>query len=92
MHACGVRGHDRLALSAHNANDVAYGCRMLEPPEAVTMKFEADEAADANGAGGPAQQRLNFARPSGVGLTETSGLGRHTFFRTRKLQRVTEAF
>ncbi|GLC33244.1 hypothetical protein PLESTB_000355300 [Pleodorina starrii] len=66
--------------------------RLLEPPEAVSIKFEADEAADGDAANGPAQQRLNFARPGGAGLVESSGLGRHTFFRARKLQRVTEAF
>ncbi|GIL44730.1 hypothetical protein Vafri_2246 [Volvox africanus] len=66
--------------------------RMLEPPEAVSIKFEADDAVDGGGASSSAQQRLNFARTGGTGLVESSGLGRHTFFRARKLQRVSEAF
>ncbi|KXZ50898.1 hypothetical protein GPECTOR_14g146 [Gonium pectorale] len=66
--------------------------RLLEPPEAVSVKFEADEAAESGDAGRPGQQRLNFASSSGSGMVETSGLGRHTYFRFRKLQRVTEAF
>jgi hypothetical protein len=80
-------------------------CRLLEPgssansepadskvQDAVSLKFEADEGTEGPGAGGPAQQRLNFARPGGHTLVESSGLGRQTFFRARKLQRVAEAF
>ncbi|EFJ49302.1 hypothetical protein VOLCADRAFT_104408 [Volvox carteri f. nagariensis] len=66
--------------------------RMLEPPEAISVNFEADDAADGLGTSGSSQQRLNFVRPGGAGVVETSGLGRHTFFRSRKLQRVAEAF
>ncbi|PNH02011.1 Ribonuclease H2 subunit A [Tetrabaena socialis] len=60
--------------------------RLLEPPEAISMKFEAD--AEEGDGGGPAQQRLNFKRANATGLAETSGLGRATFFRLRKLQRT----
>ncbi|GFR48536.1 hypothetical protein Agub_g10433 [Astrephomene gubernaculifera] len=65
--------------------------RMLES-EAVSVKFEADESGEGGESGGPAQQRLNFARPSGAAVVETSGLGRNAYFRLRKLQRVAEAF
>ncbi|PNW69995.1 hypothetical protein CHLRE_17g701350v5 [Chlamydomonas reinhardtii] len=69
--------------------------RMLEPPEGVGLKFEADEQGDDKDGGAAAaagQQRLAFARPGGAGMLESSGLGRHTFFRMRKLQRIAEAF
>ncbi len=69
---------------------------MLEPPDALSVKFEADEEADGGQGGGAGcgaqQQRLNFGRAGGAALLESSGLGRHTYFRLRKLQRVAEAF
>ncbi|KAG2496672.1 hypothetical protein HYH03_005090 [Edaphochlamys debaryana] len=80
--------------------------RLLEPPEGVTLRFEADEAEEGAGGGdgggrGGQQQKLSFARApgaggalgaAGAGCVETSGLGRATYFRARKLQRVAEAF
>lgn len=66
--------------------------RMLVPPGAISMKFEADEEDGGGSMYGPVQQRLNLVRASAVGIVESSGLGRHVFFRARKLQRVNEVF
>ena len=48
----------------------------------------------AGGAAKPQQQqqRLSFATASSASLPETSGAGRHPYFRVRKLQRLTECF
>lgn len=68
------------------------GCRLLEE-EAVAIKWEADDG----GSDGAGQQRISFAPAGGAGskagaLTETSGAGRHSYFRFRKLQRLNECF
>jgi ribonuclease H2 subunit A len=67
------------------------------------MSFEADTEEGSGGgagagssAGRGTQQRLSFAAagsavPAGP-VVETSGVGRHAFFRIRKLQRVGEVF
>jgi len=63
------------------------------------MTWEADAEAEAGNAasngpngGGAGQQRLTFAGKRQADVLETSGLGRHSYFRARKLQRITAFF
>ncbi len=67
---------------------------MLASQGAVTMAFEADSDGQADGQQQQQQQqRISFgASAVSPALVETSGVGRHLYFRTRKLQRVAEAF
>lgn len=76
-------------------------CNPLLENHAVPVKFECD--ADDGGLG---QMRLSFGTkaagnapgaaagvpPAGVATAQSSGTGRHSFFRARKLQRVQMAF
>lgn len=61
--------------------------RMLKDHGALSIEFESD--ADAQNSN--EQQRLSFGSSTGK-MVESSGVGRHLFYRTRKLQRVNEAF
>ncbi len=64
----------------------------------MTMAFEADtdegaSAGEGGGKSGGVQQRISFAAAGGSAAgIESSGAGRHAFFRARKLQRVGEVF
>jgi ribonuclease H2 subunit A len=60
--------------------------RMLKDHGALTIEFESD--ADSQNE----QQRLSFGSSTSKAMVESSGVGRHLFYRTRKLQRVNEAF
>ena len=60
--------------------------------QGVVIAFEADADSGNQQQQAAGQQRLLFASSTSAALAETSGAGRHVFFRTRKLQRVAEAF
>ncbi|KAL6753144.1 ribonuclease H-like domain-containing protein [Haematococcus lacustris] len=72
--------------------------------EAHSLVFEADLDAGGgsagSGGGGGGQQRLSFGASPGAAsgnvpappCVETAAVGRHSFFRARKLQRLTQCF
>lgn len=64
--------------------------------EAIALTFEADVEDSGNGTGaggaGGQQQRIAFAPSNQSAVVETSAVGRHAYFRVRKLQRIAEAF
>lgn len=56
-------------------------CNRVLQEEAVKVGWECeDEASDT--------PRLTFAKPGAKGVTESNAMGRHSFFRVRKLQQV----
>ena len=67
---------------------VSTPCRMLADQGAVPFSFEADSESQNDAL----QPRMSFASSTSPALLETTGVGRHLFFKTRKLQRVAEAF
>ncbi|KAG1672118.1 hypothetical protein FOA52_001705 [Chlamydomonas sp. UWO 241] len=69
--------------------------RMLTDQHAVGMAFEADAGRGDGTEDGPSRGQTKLVVPSctSAALAETSaGSSRHIYFRTRKLQRVAEAF
>jgi ribonuclease H2 subunit A len=60
-------------------------CDPLLKENCVPVKWECEE-------GDPAQQTLNFGGASQKKVVASSGAGRHSYFRARRLQRVTAGF
>ncbi|KAF5826044.1 ribonuclease H-like domain-containing protein [Dunaliella salina] len=60
---------------------------------AIDIKFEADADEGKDAAGSGTQQRLSFAPATRQGaVVETQALGRHAYFRARKLARIGDSF
>ena len=67
---------------------LSHSCRMLAEQGAIALSFEADSDCQNDAQ----QPRITCASATSPALLETSGAGRPLYFKTRKLQRVAEAF
>ena len=62
---------------------------LLKDHGALTIEFE----SDADGKADESQQKLSFgSSATSKAMVESTGMGRHLFYRTRKLQRINEGF
>ena len=62
---------------------------LLKDHGALTVEFE----SDADGKADESQQKLSFgSSTTSKEMVESTGIGRHLFYRTRKLQRINEGF